>query len=114
MTDIFLYLMIADPPPRIEASQPEGSGESGEPCGNTTPGTSPTAIYHDPNPPFETDGRGRVVWSNSSEQARLRLRPSQPVQPQKSGNDEATITRGRENGNATSQGTETGDGNDDG
>lgn len=27
---------------------------------------APNPVYHNPNPPFATDGRGRVVWSNRS------------------------------------------------
>jgi hypothetical protein len=31
--------------------------------------TPPEPVYHNPNPPFATDGRGRVVWSNRGNQA---------------------------------------------
>jgi len=92
VTDAVSYRAAADSPPRIEVSQPEVSGESAEPPGDVTPGTSPP-IYHDPHPPFETDGRGRVVWSNSSEQARLRSRSSPPVQPRKPANDETSVVK---------------------
>ena len=105
------YRTAAGAPPRIEISQPEGSREPVELFGSITPGTSPTPIYHDPRPPFETDGRGRVVWSNSSEQARLRSRSSPPVQLRKSSSDETGIIREKENGEATGPGIETGVGN---
>jgi hypothetical protein len=104
VTDVFLNRMIADSPPQIETSQPEGSCEL-EPPGDETSGT-PTPIYHDPHPPFETDGRGRVVWSNSSEQIRLQSRPPPPV---KSNNNETSVRREKENGGATGPGVEAGD-----
>ena len=98
MTDISLCRAVADHTPRTEILQPDGSGESAEQCGNTTPGRAPTPVYHDPHPPFETDGRGRVVWSNSGEQARLRSLSSPTIQPQKSSVDEMGVTREKENG----------------
>ena len=100
MTDPCLYRATADSPPRIEVSQPEGSRGSIEPRGDGTgtPEACPTPIYHDPHPPFETDGRGRVVRSNSSGQVRLRSRSSPPVQSRKSSNDETNVTREKENG----------------
>jgi len=107
VTDVVLYRVVADSPPRIDVSQPECPRGSIEPPRDATPGTPPTPIYHDPHPPFETDGRGRVVWSNSSEQARLRSRSSPPVQPPKSANDETSGMREKENGRAADPRLET-------
>jgi len=99
----------ADSPPRTEVSQPGVSEGSVEPTGNAIPGRSPTPIYHDPHPPFETDGRGRVVWSNSSEQARLRSR-SVPVQPRKSDGNETGVTSEKDSCGDIGPGIRTGDG----
>lgn len=38
---------------------------------------SPTPVYHNPNPPFATDGRGRVVWSNSN-RGQIKPRSDEP------------------------------------
>jgi len=92
----------ADAPPRIDVSQPEDPRGSAESPEEATPRRASTPVHHDPHPPFETDGRGRVVWSNSSEQAPLRSRSSPPVQPRKSSNDETTVTMEKENCGATS------------
>ena len=100
-----IYGAAADPPPRIEVSEPEVPEGSIEPSGNAIPGRSPTPIYHDPHPPFETDGRGRVVWSNSSEQARLRSGSSPSVpHPRKSNNEETSVTSEKENCGANGPG----------
>jgi hypothetical protein len=95
----------ADSPPRIS----EGSGE---PSGNAIPERSPTPIYHDPRPPFETDGRGRVVWSNSSEQARLRSLSSPPAQPRKSDEEETGVTSEKDNCGVIGPGIRTGNDGD--
>lgn len=87
-------LTEADMPPRIEIPQPDGSGEPVALFGETTPAMPSPPIYHDPRPPFETDGRGRVVWSNSSQQAQLR----------KSSDDETRSTRDKENDEPTATG----------
>ena len=85
VTDMVLFRVAVDEQPQVEALKAEGHlGSSGD----GTPETPPTSIYHDPYPPFETDGRGRVVRSNPSQQARLRSRSSPPAQPRKSSNDE--------------------------
>jgi hypothetical protein len=107
VADIVLDRMIVDSPPQIKVSQPSGSCGSEEPSGEATPATPPIPIYHDPHPPFETDGRGRVVWSNSSEQIRLQSRSSLPA---KSSNDETTTMREKESGGAAGPEVETGDG----
>ena len=107
-----IYGAAADLPPRIEVSQPEVSEGSIEPSGNAIPGRSPTPIYHDPHPPFETDGRGRVVWSNSSERARLRSRSSPPVQLRKSDDDETGVTSEKDNCGAIGLGIRTRDDGD--
>lgn len=99
--------VTVDSPPRTGDPQLECPGEPVEPG---SPGTSPTPIYHDPHPPFETDGRGRVVWSNSSGQARLRSRSSPSVQPRMSSNDETDVTREKENSGMAGPGIEIGDG----
>lgn len=105
--------MVVDSPPRIEVSQPEGSDGSVEPPGDAITGRSSTPIYHDPHPPFETDGRGRVVWSNSSEQARLRSRSSPPVQlHRKPSNDETGAANEKENCGITGPGIRSGDATD--
>ena len=62
------------------------------------PRPAASSMYHDPYPPFETDGRGRVVWSNSSEQIQLQLWSSPQVT---SSNDGASAMREKENGGAT-------------
>lgn len=109
MTDVVLHRATADSPPRTEGSQPESSEGSTEMSGDVTPGRSPTPVYHDPHPPFETDGRGRVVWSNSSEQARLRSASSPPaVHPRKSSNEETNVTSEKENCGANGPGIFTG------
>lgn len=110
MTDIVLYGAAADSPPRIEVSQPEVSEGPVESSGDMIPGRSSTSIYHDPHPPFETDGRGRVVWSNSGEQSRLRSRSSPPVQPRKSNDGETVVTSEKEDCGATGPGIRTGGG----
>ena len=107
--------VVANASPVIGVSQPEGSGGPVELSGTATPETPATPIYHDPHPPFETDGRGRVVWSNANQQARLRSRSSPPVPPQKSSNDETSATRDKDNdGAAGPGGYGTVDGNGDG
>lgn len=103
----FLYRGAADSPPRTQASQPEGSGEAVELCEGATPGRSSTPIFHDPHPPFETDGRGKVVWSNSSEQARLRSGSSPPVAPRKSSIDDTSASREKESVEGAGTGIET-------
>lgn len=108
MTDVVLHRATADSPLRVEVSQPESSEGSGD----AIPGRPPTPIYHDPHPPFETDGRGRVVWSNSSEQARLRSGSSPPVHSRKSGNEETGVAGEKENCGAIGPGIMIGDGGD--
>ena len=93
--------------PHIEAPQPSGSCGPEELSGDTTPATSPTPVYHDPHPPFETDGRGRVVWSNSSEQIQLQSRSSPQA---KSSDYEASAIREKENSGATGPEIKAGDG----
>jgi len=97
----------ADSSPRVEVSRPEGSEGHGEPSGDVTPVTPPTPIYHDPRPPFETDGRGRVVRSNSSQQARLRSRSSPSLQRRKFSNGETNTTREKEVNEVPGPGIET-------
>lgn len=107
VTDVRLYRTAADSPLQAEVSQPEESEGHAEPPGDATPASPPTSIYHDPHPPFETDGRGRVVWSNSNQQARLRSRSSPPLQRQKSGNDGTSVTRSKEGDGIVGPGTDT-------
>ena len=98
-------------PPRTEASQPQVPEWSVEQPGDAILGRSPSPIYHDPHPPFETDGRGRVVWSNSSEQARLRSLSSPPVQSRKPEEEEG-VTGEKDNHGAIGPGIRTGDSGD--
>lgn len=88
--------------PRGEVLQPEGSAGFVGSSEAATPATPPTPPYHDPHPPFETDGRGRVVGSNSSQQ--LRSWSSPPVPPRKSGNNETNIVKDKESERATDSG----------
>ena len=110
---MILHAATADSASQIEDSQSEVSERSVEPSEDVTPERPPTPMYHDPHPPFETDGRGRVVWSNSGEQLRLRSRSSPPPQLRKS-NDGTGITGERENCGATGPGIRAGDGGDAG
>ena len=101
------------PSPRTEeVSQPQVSEASTEQPGHAILGRSPSPIYHDPHPPFETDGRGRVVWSNSSEQARLRSRSSPPMQSRKPDDEGAGVTSEKDNHGVIGPGIRTGDGVD--
>jgi hypothetical protein len=55
----------------MTATEPDVSAEGPEPTSSVVaeaPGEEgPNEVYHNPNPPFATDGRGRVVWSNRGE-----------------------------------------------
>ena len=104
-----LHGAAVDSPPRTEVSRSEVSERPVEPPGDAIAERPPTPIYHDPHPPFETDGRGRVVWSNSGEQLRLRSLSSPPVQLRKS-NNETSVTSERENRGVIGPGMRVGDG----
>ena len=104
---IGLCRTAVDLPLGVGVSRAEGSEGHAELSGDATPVTPPTPIYHDPHPPFETDGRGRVVWSNSSQQARLRSRSLPPLQRRKSGNDETSTTKDKEGDGVVGPGIET-------
>ena len=101
MIDMRSYRAAADADASLRVQVPQREGPEGpvEPSGDATPATPLTQVYHDPHPPFETDGRGRVVWSNSSQQFRSRSSP--PVQLRKTSNDETNVTRDKENDGTT-------------
>lgn len=102
-------LEAGDSSQRTEAQPHEGTGGLVGSSGGTIPDIPPTPIHHDPHPPFETDGRGRVVWSNSSQSLRSRSSPPAPLR--RSGDGEVNAIRGKENDGTAGRGVRDGLGN---
>jgi len=61
-------------------------GRSVQPCDDLNSRGMP--LYHNPNPPFTTDGRGRVVWSNRGSREMQSSHPRRPSLAQKARTDD--------------------------